>query len=119
MILVCGTVADIVTELLCARLRGLGYEYRLLNLAFYPEHYQVNWTWDGGCPVGRINGQDWKLQLTHITGVFVRYAAEGVHQGTNTLPADLERVLELLRRAQSPPTADQLAFPAPEPEPDA
>ena len=37
MILVCGGLADGVTELVCSRLQDCGYPYRLLDLARFPE----------------------------------------------------------------------------------
>ena len=40
MILVCGGLADGVTELVCSRLQDCGYPYRLLDLARFPEHYR-------------------------------------------------------------------------------
>ena len=52
MILVCGGLADGVTELVCARLQHCGYPYRLLDLARYPVGYRVAWRWtDAGPPV--------------------------------------------------------------------
>ena len=42
MILVCGGLADGVTELVCSRLQDCGYPYRLLDLARFPEDYRVS-----------------------------------------------------------------------------
>ena len=39
MILVCGGLADSVTELVCAQLKQLDYPFRLLDLARYPDGY--------------------------------------------------------------------------------
>jgi hypothetical protein len=47
MILVCGGLADPVTELVCARLRDSCYPYRLLDLAIYPAGFRLNWHWQG------------------------------------------------------------------------
>lgn len=73
MILVCGGLADKVTELVCARLMDCGYPYRLLDLGIYPAGYQVKWHWQGSNPVGYITGPDWQLDLGDLTGVFIRY----------------------------------------------
>ncbi|WP_029214767.1 ATP-grasp domain-containing protein [Kallotenue papyrolyticum] len=89
MILVCGGLADVVTELFCARLEDLGYPYRLLDLGFYPERFQVSWSWDGPTPTGLIHGPDWTLDLQQISGVFVRYIGRDGH-------APLAQVPELL-----------------------
>ena len=73
MILVCGGLADGVTELVCARLQHCGYPYRLLDLAHYPAGYRVAWRWTDAGPVGTIAGPDWVLDLDAITGVYVRF----------------------------------------------
>jgi RimK-like ATP-grasp domain len=73
MILVCGGLADGVTELVCARLQHCGYPYRLLDLAHYPVGYRVAWHWTDRGPVGTIAGSDWTLDLEAITGVYVRF----------------------------------------------
>jgi glutathione synthase/RimK-type ligase-like ATP-grasp enzyme len=73
MILVCGGLADGVTELVCARLEHSGYPYRLLDLARYPAGYRVAWRWADAGPTGTIAGPDWVLDLNAITGVYVRF----------------------------------------------
>jgi hypothetical protein len=78
MILVCGGLADGVTELVCARLEHSGYPYRLLDLAHYPVGYRVAWRWTDAGPAGTIAGPDWVLDLDDLTGVYVRFlGAEG------------------------------------------
>ncbi|HKA21078.1 MAG TPA: glutathione synthase [Blastocatellia bacterium] len=78
MILVCGGLADSVTELVCSRLEALGHPYRLLNLGTYPAEFQVKWQWKGSYPEGYISGPDWRVDLDELTGVYVRYlGAEG------------------------------------------
>ncbi len=73
MILVCGGLADSVTELVCARLEDLGFAYRLLDFGTYPAGFQVCWQWQDAHPVGYIAGDDWRLDLEEISGVFARY----------------------------------------------
>ena len=73
MILVCGGLADSVTELVCARLADCGYPYRLLDLGSYPAGFQIKWHWQGSGPSGYIAGPDWKLDLDELTGVYIRY----------------------------------------------
>ena len=73
MILVCGGLADRVTELVCARLDACGYPYRLLDLGVYPAGFRVNWHWRGAYPDGDIAGPGWKIELAELTGVYVRY----------------------------------------------
>ncbi len=74
MILVCGGLADTVTELVCSRLLDCGYHYRLLDLGSYPAGFQIKWRWQGSSgPSGYIAGPDWKLGLDEITGVYTRY----------------------------------------------
>ncbi len=73
MILVCGGLADSVTELVCARLEHCGYPYRLLDLGNYPARFKIKWHWQGSGPIGYIAGPDWKIDLDELTGVYVRY----------------------------------------------
>jgi hypothetical protein len=90
MILVCGSLADSVTELVCARLEYLHFEYRLLNLGLYPEGYRVNWMWDGSVPRGVIIESNWSLDLMDISGVFVRYIGMDGHAPFTLIPRGLE-----------------------------
>ena len=76
MILVCGGLADSVTELVCARLVDCGYPYRLLDLGNYPAGFQVKWHWQGSSPSGYIAGPDWKLDLDELSGVYIRYLGQ-------------------------------------------
>ena len=73
MILVCGGLADSVTELVCARLADCGYPYRLLDLGTYPAGFKVKWHWQNSGPSGYISGPDWRLHLDELTGVYIRY----------------------------------------------
>jgi glutathione synthase/RimK-type ligase-like ATP-grasp enzyme len=78
VILVCGGIADTVTELVCARLEERGYPYRLLDLGRYPAGYRLSWRWHDGHPEGTIATADWRLDLADVTAVYVRYlGAEG------------------------------------------
>ena len=73
MILVCGGLADGVTELVCSRLQDCGYPYRLLDLARFPEDYRVSWRWTDSGPEGWIAATDWRLDLDAISGVYARF----------------------------------------------
>lgn len=73
MILVCGGLADGVTELVCARLTRCGYSFRLLDLGHYPAGYHVTWRWSANGPAGTIACTDWKLDLAELTGVYLRF----------------------------------------------
>lgn len=73
MILVCGGLADSVTELVCARLVDCGYPYRLLDLGSYPAGFQIKGHWQGSSLSGYIAGPDWKIDLEELTGVYIRY----------------------------------------------
>jgi hypothetical protein len=54
-------------------LKQLAYPFRLLDLARYPDGYRVNWRWYNSAPTGTIASSDWILDLTQITGVYVRF----------------------------------------------
>lgn len=73
MILVCGGIADGVTELVCARLEERGLAHRLLDLGVYPRGYRVRWRWTAAGPVGDIRTSAWSLDLAEIEGVFPRF----------------------------------------------
>lgn len=73
MILICGGLADPVTELVCARLNQLGHPYRLLDLGAYPSGFRIAWRWQGERPEGHIAGPGWHLDLAELTGVYARY----------------------------------------------
>src|SRR4051812_14814722 len=87
MILVCGGLADSVTELVCARLAHCGYAYRLLDLATYPDGFQVKGHWRGAAPVGYIAGPDWRLDLDELTSVYVRFLGPDGRVPPNMAPA--------------------------------
>ncbi|WP_276959102.1 ATP-grasp domain-containing protein [Allomeiothermus silvanus] len=94
MILVCGGLADVVTELVCARLEALGYPYRLLDLGLFPEGYRVAWRWAKGKPGGWVHGPGWTLHLSEVSGVFVRYLGSDGHAPLPELsPAMAEAVI--------------------------
>lgn len=89
MILICGGLADGVTELVCARLESMKYDYRLLNLGLYPEGYSIAWTWDKGVPNGTIDGPEWSLDLAEISGVFVRHVGKEERAPITSIPSEL------------------------------
>lgn len=76
MILVCGGLADRVTELVCARLDACGYPYRLLDLGAYPSGFQVNWHWQEDHVSGYIIGPGWRLDLAELSAVYVRFIGD-------------------------------------------
>jgi len=90
MILVCGGLADIVTELVCSRLEAMRLPYRLLDLGRYPEGFELAWTWNGDEVEGFIRSADWTLDLAAVRGVFVRYLGLDGHAPFQCLPAGHE-----------------------------
>src|SRR5262245_2850948 len=91
MILVCGGIADSVTELVCARLDDCGYAYRLLNIGTYPGAFQVKWHWQGEHPRGYIASPDWKVDLDDLTGVYVRYLGPEGRERVSNLDPELSQ----------------------------
>src|SRR5260370_389374 len=73
MILICGTLVDPVTKMVCTSLEHSGYPYRLLDLSVYPAGFHVNWQWGEGGPTGYISNTNWRLDLEDISSVYVRY----------------------------------------------
>ncbi|HEY6631469.1 MAG TPA: hypothetical protein VIZ90_08455 [Rhizobiaceae bacterium] len=76
MILVCGGLADSVTELVCARLEDCGYPFRLLDLGRYPAGFKVTAHWRSAVPEGWIAGPDWTVDLGELTGVYARFLGQ-------------------------------------------
>jgi hypothetical protein len=117
MILVCGTLADTVTELVCARLESYGYSYRLLDLGFYPAGFWVNWRWEHACPTGYIASGDWRLDLGEISGVYIRYlglkerieAPDLAPELASALRAEWNTGLAMLLESLSCPVVNRLA----------
>ncbi len=87
MILICGGLADSLTELMCSRLLDCEYDYRFLDLGVYPKGFKVKWHWRGSHPEGYIAGPDWKLDIEELTGVYVRYIGEEAR----IAPADISK----------------------------
>jgi hypothetical protein len=73
MILICGGLADEVTELVCSRLEARGYPYRLLDLARFPDAHRLTVRWTDNGPEGAIATDDWRLDLDQISGVYARF----------------------------------------------
>lgn len=90
MILVCGGLADSVTELVCARLEACRYPYRLLDQSRFPSGFTVHWEWTQGLLCGSITGPGWHLSLDELTGVYVRFLAG---DGRVALPGVPEEML--------------------------
>jgi hypothetical protein len=102
MILVCGGLADGVTELVCARLQHSGFPFRLLNLGRYPEGYRIVWRWTEAGPAGLIASADWSLDLDTLTGVYVRFLGP---EGRLPLEGDPETAAALQLEADAGLTA--------------
>jgi len=90
VILVCGGLADIVTELVCSRLQSMKTPYRLLDLGRFPEGFEIEWTWNGSDVAGFVRTNDWTLDLASVTGVFVRYLGMDGHAPFSNLPSGHE-----------------------------
>ncbi len=90
MILVCGGLADIVTELVCSRLEDMRVPYRLLDLGRFPEGFEVTWRWTGQTVKGFIRTDAWTLDLETVRGVFVRYLGMDGHAPFTHLPTGHE-----------------------------
>jgi glutathione synthase/RimK-type ligase-like ATP-grasp enzyme len=117
MILVCGGLADPVTELVCARLGDCGYEYRLLDLEVYPAGFRVNWRWQGGHLTGYITSKDWQLDLEELSSTYVRYVgSEGRVPPPNLAPgfasafyAECDTALTMLLESLPCPVVNRMA----------
>ncbi len=75
MILVCGIVADVMVELMCARLNDLGYEYLFFDQLHYPGRCHLSWEVDASGPRGYVASPDRKVDVADLTGVYARYVS--------------------------------------------
>jgi hypothetical protein len=89
VILVCGGLADTVTELVCARLAALGYPYGLLDLGIYPAGFEIRWSWRGSGPEGYVSGPNWRTDLAELTGIYVRYLGADGRQPLAGVPTEI------------------------------
>ena len=94
MILICGGLADRVTELVCARLAHCGYPYRLLDLARYPDGYQIQWDWQGAGLTGFIAGPDWRVDLEELTSVYIRFLGPEARISLPDIDSDLASAVQ-------------------------
>lgn len=74
MILVCGTMADTMIELMCARLDDLSYEYLFFDQVHYPGRFHLSWELDTCGPRGYVTSPNRKVDVADLTGVYARYA---------------------------------------------
>src|SRR5262249_4046845 len=73
MIVVCGTIADGIIELMCARLADLGYEYMLFDQLEYPGRCNLScWVVENGLS-GYFASPERKVDIAELTGVYARY----------------------------------------------
>jgi glutathione synthase/RimK-type ligase-like ATP-grasp enzyme len=75
MILICGVLADAMTELMCARLDDLGYEYLFLDQAHFPGRYDLTWELGPDGVRGHIACSHCTVDLADLTGVYARYVS--------------------------------------------
>ena len=81
MILVCGAIADTVTELVCARLVDCGFDFRLVDLGRFPRDHAMDVSWSSGRPEGVLAGPGWRLDLRDIDAVFARWPGPETRAG--------------------------------------
>ena len=75
MILICGVLADAMTELMCARLDDLGYPYLFLDQAQFPGRYDLTWELGPDGVRGSIVSPQRTVDLDDLTGAYARYVS--------------------------------------------
>ena len=73
MILVSGILGDGMIELMCARLKHMGYEYLFLDELRFPGELDITWQVRDGAVNGSISSPTVTVDLDEITGVYARY----------------------------------------------
>src|SRR5262249_55573589 len=75
VIVVCGTLADTMIELMCARLADLGLDYLLFDQLHYPGRFQVSWGGDRSRLRGYFASPQLKVDIDDVTGIYARYVS--------------------------------------------
>lgn len=73
-----GTIADKVTDLVCARLDVCGYPYRHFDLGRYPSGYGITARWRDASMLGYLSGQDWRWKLVRSIAPTCAFLARSV-----------------------------------------
>ncbi|MBR0799472.1 hypothetical protein JQ615_29265 [Bradyrhizobium jicamae] len=114
MILVCGSISEPVTELVCARLEAEGLGYRVLgpnastgSTAQSTLHAQ--WS-NGDFHRGYFSGPDWRLDVSDLTGVYFR-PLQAPAASLPGLPAAAAQALQARRMAALGAIVDTLPCP--------
>jgi glutathione synthase/RimK-type ligase-like ATP-grasp enzyme len=94
MIVVYGILADIMVELMCARLNSMGCEYLLVDETQAPDQPQVCWRTSETGLCGYVSDGTRKVCLSDITGVYARYVSRRdgkIREGISAREEDLVR----------------------------
>ena len=75
MILVCGVLADAMTELMCSRLEDMDFPYLFLDQAQFPGRYDLTWEFGPDGVRGCIGSPGGAVSLSDLTGVYARYVS--------------------------------------------
>ncbi|HEY6346021.1 MAG TPA: hypothetical protein VIY49_31420 [Bryobacteraceae bacterium] len=94
MILIYGILADVMIELMCARLNDLGYEYLFVDEMGLSNRFQISWSASAKGISGHVSSETRRVDLAEITGVYARYVAR---RDGKTRDGISEREEELVR----------------------
>ena len=75
MIVVCGVLADVMVELMCARLEDLGYEYTFLDQVRVPDKYGITCSIASNGVKGHLLTPNRVIDVADLTGIYIRYAS--------------------------------------------
>jgi glutathione synthase/RimK-type ligase-like ATP-grasp enzyme len=73
VILVSGVLGDAMIELMCARLRDMGFAYLFLDNTRFPGEFNITWSVGPKGVAGSVSSPSGRLNLDEITGIYARY----------------------------------------------
>ena len=94
MILVCGALPDTVLAYTCARLEQMDLDYLFLDELKYPIGYEISWMYDNGRLKGYIKSPSRRIELSDITGAYVRHITPN---GAAIIPNATEEEARMIR----------------------
>lgn len=73
MILVCGALIDRIVAYTCVKFEQMDFDYFFLDELKYPNGFEISWVCKKGRPNGYIKLGSKKIELSELTGIFVRH----------------------------------------------
>ena len=96
MILLCGSLGDRVLAYTLYMLEKSEHSYCFIDELQYPKGYEINWRYNNGRPHGKIKSSDFDLDLSEITGIYVRHVSPEQEDKLNHSKLEYLQALDLI-----------------------